>query len=119
MPLGSIIRALSITAVLATAAQAQESRPFRNSWFWGAKVGTMSVGTTETGRTWAPSIGAEWLITRSAGEEDWATLMSSLRDSEDPGTICLRAMVHWRLSASGCHDHAPRAHGPSQTRIGK
>lgn len=67
MPLGSIIRALSITALLATAAQTQESRPFRNSWFWGAKVGTMSVGTTETGRTWAPSIGAEWLITRSAG----------------------------------------------------
>lgn len=67
MPLGSIIRALGITALLATAAQAQESRPFRNSWFWGAKVGSMSVATTETGRTWAPSIGAEWLITRSAG----------------------------------------------------
>lgn len=67
MPLGSIIRALGITALLATTVQAQESRPFRDSWFWGAKVGTLSVGTSETGRTWAPSIGAEWLITRSAG----------------------------------------------------
>ncbi|MGI8619138.1 MAG: hypothetical protein ACR2L6_08610 [Gemmatimonadaceae bacterium] len=67
MPLGSIIRALGITALLATTVQAQESRPFRDSWFWGAKIGTLSVGTTETGRTWAPSIGAEWLITRSAG----------------------------------------------------
>ena len=67
MPLGSIIRALSIAALLATSAQAQESRPFRDSWFWGAKVGTMSVATTASSRTWAPSIGAEWLITRSAG----------------------------------------------------
>ncbi len=67
MPLGSIIRALGITALFATTVQAQESRPFRNSWFWGAKVGTLSVATTETGRTWAPSFGAEWLITRNAG----------------------------------------------------
>lgn len=67
MPLGSIIRALGITAVLATTVQAQESRPFRNSWFWGAKVGTLSAATAETDRTWAPSIGAEWLITRNAG----------------------------------------------------
>jgi hypothetical protein len=67
MPLGSIIRALGITALLATTVQAQESRPFRNSWFWGAKVGTLSAGTTASDRTWAPSIGAEWLITRSAG----------------------------------------------------
>ncbi len=67
MPFGSIIRALGITALVATTAQAQESRPFRNSWFWGAKLGTVSVSTSETGRTWAPSIGAEWLITRTAG----------------------------------------------------
>lgn len=67
MPLGSIIRALGITALLATSVQAQESRPFQNSWFWGAKVGTLSLATSETGRTWAPSIGAEWLITRSSG----------------------------------------------------
>lgn len=66
MPLGSIIRAIGFTALLATTVQAQESRPFRDSWFWGAKIGTLSVGTSE-GRTWAPSIGAEWLITRSAG----------------------------------------------------
>ena len=42
---------------------------------------------------------------RFASEEDWATLMSSLRDSDDPGTLCLLAMVDWRLTASGCGDH--------------
>lgn len=43
-----------------------------------------------------------------ASEEDWATLMSSLRDSEDPGTICLLGMLHWRLTAPAClaHSHA-------------
>jgi hypothetical protein len=52
-------------------------------------------------------------FSRLAAEEDWATLVSSLRDSDDPGTICLLAMVHWRLTVSGCgaHSHAhPRTH---------
>jgi hypothetical protein len=43
---------------------------------------------------------------RFAAEEDWATLTSSLRDSADPGTICLLAMVHWRLTARGCCEHS-------------
>lgn len=47
-------------------------------------------------------------FSRFASEEDWATLTSSLRDSEDPGTTCLLAMVHWRLTVAGCgaHSHA-------------
>lgn len=67
MPLGSFIRAVGIAALLATTAQAQESRPFENSWFWGAKVGMLPIATTETSRSWEPSMGVEWLITRSAG----------------------------------------------------
>src|SRR3546814_20510837 len=41
-----------------------------------------------------------------ASEEDWATLISRVRDSGDPGTVCLLAMVHWRLSAPPCGCHA-------------
>jgi hypothetical protein len=43
-----------------------------------------------------------------AGEEDWATLVSRMRDDSDPGRVCLLAMVHWRLHVSGCaaHSHA-------------
>lgn len=44
-------------------------------------------------------------FTRFASEEDWATLVSSLRDSEEPGTVCLLAMVHWRLTVAGCGAH--------------
>lgn len=52
-------------------------------------------------------------FSRFASEEDWATLTSSLRDSEDPGTTCLLAMIHWRLMASVCSVHSPqRAHQP-------
>jgi hypothetical protein len=52
-------------------------------------------------------------FSRFAAEEDWATLVSSLRDSDDPGTTCLLAMVHWRLTASGCGEHSFRAHSHS------
>ncbi len=48
-------------------------------------------------------------FSRFASEEDWATLMSSLRDSEDPGTLCLRAMVDWRLTARACNAHSHHA----------
>ena len=40
-----------------------------------------------------------------ASEEDWARLTSSMRDTDDPGTTCLLAMVHWRLSAPDCGCH--------------
>lgn len=45
-------------------------------------------------------------FSRFAAEEDWATLVSSIRDSGDPGSVCLLAMVHWRLTVSGCGDHS-------------
>jgi hypothetical protein len=43
---------------------------------------------------------------RFAAEEDWASLVSSLRTTDDPGTTCLLAMVHWRLTARGCREHS-------------
>lgn len=43
---------------------------------------------------------------RFASEEDWATLTSTLRNESDPGGACLFAMVHWRLTAAGCGEHA-------------
>lgn len=46
---------------------------------------------------------------RFAAEEDWATLTSSLRDSEDPGTVCLLAMVDWRLNVVACGEHSHRS----------
>lgn len=45
-------------------------------------------------------------FSRFASEEDWVTLLSSMRDSEDPGAVCLAAMVHWRLTAQLCSEHS-------------
>ena len=51
---------------------------------------------------------------RFAAEEDWATLTSSLRDTDDPGTVCLLAMVHWRLTAPGCSAHSSSTQSRSE-----
>ena len=55
---------------------------------------------------------------RFAAEEDWATLVSALRDSQDPGTACLVAMVDWRLTVRGCgtHDFNPQRQGAADER---
>jgi hypothetical protein len=43
-------------------------------------------------------------FSRFASEEDWATLTSRLRSGgDDPGTVCLVAMVEWRLEAQDTH----------------
>lgn len=47
-------------------------------------------------------------FSRFATEEDWATLTSAIRGSEEPGTTCLLAMLHWRLTASQCDTHIRR-----------
>lgn len=38
---------------------------------------------------------------RHASEEDWASLVSRLRDDADPGRRCLLSMLEWRLAAAG------------------
>jgi len=43
---------------------------------------------------------------RFASEEDWATLTSTLKRTEDPGAACLLAMVDWRLTAKACSEHS-------------
>ena len=41
---------------------------------------------------------------RFASEENWATLTSRLRGgNDDPGTVCLVAMVEWRFEALDAH----------------
>ena len=43
---------------------------------------------------------------RFASEEDWATLTSRIRNSDDPGNACLLVMVQWRLDAADCGAHS-------------
>lgn len=56
-----------VAAALPATGSAQQGRYFDDSWFWGVKGGvstfTPTLGESET----APTIGGEWLITRSRG----------------------------------------------------
>jgi hypothetical protein len=47
---------------------------------------------------------------RFASEEHWATVVSAIRDSSDPGAECMRAMVNWRLTVKGCGEHSFATH---------
>lgn len=49
-------------------------------------------------------------FSRFASEEDWATLSSNLKRTDDPGTACLLAMVDWRLTVNACKQHAHEYH---------
>jgi hypothetical protein len=67
---GAAILAFSVT----TAANGQEARPFRDSWFWGIHGGAMTysgantLDPTQTGSSSAaPTVGVDWLITRTNG----------------------------------------------------
>ena len=54
----------ALGAVSAADAGAQK-RTFQDSWFWGAKAGGMMFSTRRVDNAVAPSVGAEWLITRT------------------------------------------------------
>jgi hypothetical protein len=58
---------LAFVAISPAIATAQANRPFTDSWFWGAKVGALSFSTTRIENGFAPTVGAEWLITRNRG----------------------------------------------------
>lgn len=64
----TVAKALAFTALVPALGHAQgpASRSFADSWFWGAKGGatTFKVANGAAQKT-APSVGAEWLITRT------------------------------------------------------
>lgn len=84
---------LFCTATLASAVQAlaQDARSFRDSWYWGAKAGTVNVGTSVSPSATRPTFGAEWLITRTLGglyvSADYADfdLRGTVADPSGPG----------------------------------
>jgi len=58
---------LALVALLPAVGAAQSSRPFKDSWFWGAKAGIMTFSTMAVSNRVAPSIGFDWLVTRNRG----------------------------------------------------
>ncbi len=64
------IRVLAVAALAVvdvSAASAQSTRHFHDSWFWGAKGGVMAYQVQSNTGGLAPMAGADWLITRKHG----------------------------------------------------
>jgi hypothetical protein len=59
--------AAAVVAALPTIAHAQGGRGFKDSWFWGLKGGGYSLADSGQNYVQAPTVGVEWLITRTHG----------------------------------------------------
>lgn len=56
---------LAAFGVVGAAEAGAQKRTFQDSWFWGVKGGGMLYSTRRVNNSVAPSVGAEWLITRT------------------------------------------------------
>lgn len=65
--LGGVLGAALPAVVAAQSGVYRSGDHFKDSWFWGAKLGAISFSTVTSGNRTAPLGGAEWLITRSQG----------------------------------------------------
>jgi hypothetical protein len=57
--------AVGCTILVPALASGQSVRGFENSWYWGVKGGLASFSTETESNSTAPSVGGEWLITRT------------------------------------------------------
>ena len=65
--LRAVAVAVIATVVASTQANAQSSRNFEDSWFWGAKAGINTFSRPGFGNTSTANLGIDWLITRKKG----------------------------------------------------
>jgi outer membrane protein W len=91
--------ALAAAAILPALAGAQSTsqppRVFADSWFWGAKGGStmFTTGAQGTSKVSAPTIGAEWLITRThtalyvSVEQAFFSNTAGVFDASAPGSV--------------------------------
>jgi hypothetical protein len=62
------LAALLVLAALAPrTGAAQKGRSFKDAWFWGLKGGGMSYSTLLETNQAAPSVGLDWVVTRTKG----------------------------------------------------
>jgi hypothetical protein len=99
---------LALVALMPALGAAQSSRLFQDSWFWGAKFGLMSYSTAAQGNSTAPTIGVDWVITRTkgglyiAGEQAFFNATSAVQDRAAVPTsyrVALRDMQRFTAAA--------------------
>lgn len=65
--LSAVAVAMIAAVAVSTEANAQSSRNFEDSWFWGAKAGINTFSQPGFGNTSTANLGLDWLITRKKG----------------------------------------------------
>lgn len=65
--LRGLLAATAFAALLTQPLAAQEGRQFKDAWFWGLKAGGMTYPSYNLEHGRAPSLGADWVITRTHG----------------------------------------------------
>jgi hypothetical protein len=63
----ALMTATAVVLALPNVAVAQTGRPFNNAWFWGIKGGGMTLADSGGAYTGAPTVGVDWMITRTHG----------------------------------------------------
>jgi hypothetical protein len=63
----ALTTAVALVAALPSVMVAQQSRPFKDAWFWGVKGGGFTFADSAGQYQTAPVAGVEWLITRTHG----------------------------------------------------
>lgn len=80
---------------------------FNDSWFWGINGGAMflTAGFDQSAKVTAPSVGAEWLITRThiglriAIDQSFFDEQTGISDPSSPGGVRQVAVKDWRRYA--------------------
>lgn len=62
-----VLAVAALVALDANFADAQSTRHFRDSWFWGLKGGALNYQVQSDPSGLSPLVGADWLITRKQG----------------------------------------------------
>lgn len=62
-----VLSAVAFVALDVSAAAAQSTRHFRDSWFWGVKGGALNYQVQSNTSAFSPMAGVDWLITRKTG----------------------------------------------------
>ena len=112
--------AIGLAALLPKPSAAQGGRQFKDAWFWGVKGGGMLYSSASTENSFAPLVGAEWLITRTRGglyvsfDQAFLTTTGSFQDREPDSTfqrnVALKNLRRFSIAAMVFPMQSPRYH---------
>lgn len=102
-----LIPGLALAQASGSAGSAGSANKFNDSWFWGINGGAMflTAGFDQSTKVTAPSVGGEWLITRThiglriAVDQSFFDEQTGIGDPSAPGGVRQVAVKDWRRYA--------------------